>query len=64
MKLLTYENNGRPRCGILQEDHVIEVSALLGTRQTLKDVQALLELGDDAIAVSYTHLTLPTNREV
>ena len=61
MKLLTYENNGRPRCGILQEDHVIDVSALLGTRQTLKDVQALLELGDDAIAITQDALAKSSN---
>ena len=46
MKLLTYDTGTGPRCGVLQDDHVLDVTALLGAGQTLRDVRALLELGD------------------
>jgi fumarylacetoacetate (FAA) hydrolase len=42
MKLLTYDTGTGPRCGVLQDDHVVDVTALLGAPQTLYDVQALL----------------------
>ncbi len=44
MKLLTYDTGSGPRCGVLSEDLVIDVSALLGGDETLRDVRALLEL--------------------
>lgn len=44
MKLLTYDAGSGPRCGVLREDLVIDVTALLGADQTLRDVRALLEL--------------------
>ena len=44
MKLLTYDTGSGPRCGVLSEDLVIDVTALLGADETLRDVQALLEL--------------------
>ena len=49
MKLLTYDTGAGPRCGVLQGDHVVDVTALLGANQTLRDVQALLETGNSAI---------------
>ena len=49
MKLLTYDSGSGPRCGVLQGDLVVDVSALLGFDQTLRDVRALLELGDSPI---------------
>ena len=50
MKLLTYDNGNGPRCGVLQDDAVVDVAALLGATQPLPDVRALLETGSDAIA--------------
>ena len=38
MKLLTYDTGTGPRCGVLQDDHVVDVTALLGAPQTLRDV--------------------------
>ena len=35
MKLLTYDTGAGPRCGVLQGDHVVDVTALLGSSQTL-----------------------------
>ena len=49
MKLLTYETEGEPRCGVLQDDRVVDVAALLNVDQPLQDVRALLELGDSPI---------------
>ena len=49
MKLLTYETSDGPRCGVLHNDDVVDVSALIGAAQQLPDVRALLELGDSAI---------------
>ncbi len=49
MKLLTYDSGSGPRCGVLREDLVIDVTALLGVEHSLCDVRALLELGDSPI---------------
>ena len=49
MKLLTYDSGSGPRCGVLQDDLVVDVTALLGLDATLRDVRALLELGDSPI---------------
>ncbi len=49
MKLVTYNTGIGPRCGVLQDDQVVDVTALLGAPQALRDVQALLELGDSPI---------------
>ena len=46
MKLLTYDTGTGPRCGVLQDDQVLDVTALLGAGHTLRDVRALLEFGD------------------
>ena len=48
MKLLTYDTESGPRCGVLQNDQVVDVSDLL-EGQTLSDVRALLELGGSPI---------------
>ena len=44
MKLLTYDTGSGPRCGVLQDDVVVDVTALLGCAQPLRDARALLEL--------------------
>ena len=49
MKLLTYDSGSGPRCGVLSDELVVDVTALLGLGETLRDVRALLELGDSAI---------------
>ena len=49
MKLLTYDIGNGPRCGVLRDNLVLDVTALLGVDQTLRDVRALLELGDSPI---------------
>ena len=49
MKLLTYNTGTGPRCGVLIDDHVVDVTSLLGVDQTLRDVRALLELSDSPI---------------
>ena len=50
MKLVTYDNGTGPRCGVLQDDAVVDVAALIGSGRPLADVRALLETGDDAVA--------------
>ena len=42
MKLLTYDPGTGSRCGVLRDDHVVDVTELLGARQSLPDVRALL----------------------
>ena len=49
MKLLTYETGAGPRCGVLNGDQVVDVTALIGAGQTLRDVRDLLELGESSI---------------
>ena len=49
MKLVTYNVGTGPRCGVLQGDGVVDVSGLLGAGPPLRDVQALLETGADAL---------------
>ena len=49
MKLLTYDTETGPRCGVLQNGDVVDVSALVGDGRALPDVRALLELGDSPI---------------
>ena len=49
MKLLTYDTGNGPRCGVIQDDRVVDVSGLLATPQSLPDVRALLELEDSAL---------------
>ena len=49
MKLLTYDTGTGPRCGVLLDDDVVDISALVGDGQLLRDVRALLELGDSPI---------------
>ena len=58
MKLLTYDTGAGPRCGVLKDDQILDVSALLGLPRSLRDVQALLELGDsslDRVREALTH---------
>ena len=49
MKLLTYDNGSGPRCGVLQDDAVVDVTALLGGRRTIRDVGALLDSSESAV---------------
>ncbi len=50
MKLLTYETDKGPRCGVLQDGQVVDVSDLLGAGgHPLRDVRALLEQGDSPL---------------
>ena len=50
MKLLTYETDSGPRCGVLQDGQILDVSALLGmSGHHLRDVRALLEQGDSPL---------------
>ena len=49
MKLLTYDAGSGPRCGVLQDDRVVDVTALIGADHTLRDVQALLESDTAAV---------------
>ena len=49
MRLVTYDGGAGPRAGVLADDQVLDVTALLGAAATLRDVQALLELGDDGL---------------
>ena len=49
MKLLTYDTGNGPRCGVIRDNQVVDVSGLLATPQSLPDVRALLELGDSAL---------------
>ena len=49
MKLLTYDTETGTRCGVLQNDDVVDVSVLVGDGHDLPDVRALLELGDSPI---------------
>ncbi|MDA0733408.1 MAG: fumarylacetoacetate hydrolase family protein [Chloroflexi bacterium] len=49
MKLVTYDTGAGPRCGVLRNEQVVDVTELLGFRQPLRDVQALLETGASAV---------------
>ena len=50
MKLLTYETDKGPRCGVLQAGNIVDVTGLVGSNgHTIRDVQGLLELGDSPI---------------
>lgn len=49
MKLLTYDSGTGSRCGVLQNDDVVDVSSLVGDGRLLPDVRALLELNDSPV---------------
>ncbi len=49
MKLVSYDPGSGPRAGAIVEDTVVDVSALFGTLDTLRDVQAVLELPDSPL---------------
>ena len=49
MNLVTYDAGSGPRCGVLQDDRVVDVTALVGADHTLRDVQALLESDSAAV---------------
>src|SRR5260370_30641123 len=49
MRLVTYDVGTGPRAGVMAGDRVLDATALLGTSNVLRDVQALLELPDDPL---------------
>ncbi len=50
MKLLTYDKGEGPRCGVLWDDQVVDVSDLAGiSGDPLRDVRALLEQGNSPL---------------
>ena len=50
MKLLTYETDNGPRCGVVQDEDIIDVTDLVGSNgHTIRDVRGLLELGNSPI---------------
>ncbi len=50
MKLLTYDKGAGPRCGVLRDDQVVDVSDLAGiSGDPLRDVRALLEQGNSPL---------------
>src|SRR5438874_2224807 len=49
MKLLTNDIRSGPRAGVLVDDRVLDVTALLGAVQTVRDVQALLERSESSL---------------
>src|SRR5450759_518726 len=49
---------------VIVQDDICELPQHLATRMARRAVFANLESGDGNNTVSYTHLTLPTNREV
>lgn len=67
MKLLSYETDTGPRCGVLRDGLVVDVSDLISSSgHPVRDVRALLEQGDspiervrDALAKGTSATTLP-----
>ena len=50
MKLLTYESDNGPRCGVVQDENIVDVTDLVGSNgHTIRDVRGLLELGNSPI---------------
>ena len=50
MKLLTYETDKGPRCGVLQAENIVDVTGLVASNgHIIRDVRGLLELGDSPI---------------
>src|SRR5712692_1561280 len=50
MKLLTYDLGSGPRAGVLDGDDVVDATLLLGAEHALRDVRAVLEHADEAVA--------------
>lgn len=60
MKLLTYDVGSGPRAGVLDANDVVDVTTLLGSSSTLRDVRALVEFAPDAVdrlrdAMAFVH---------
>ena len=49
VKLATYDIGTGPRAGVLDGERVLDVTALLGASETLRDVQAILQLADSPL---------------
>ena len=56
--------NGTPMLGPLKEEDVLQPINFYGRHKLEAEQRALWNLPDSVGPVSYTHLTLPTNREV
>ncbi|MDH3444978.1 MAG: fumarylacetoacetate hydrolase family protein [Deltaproteobacteria bacterium] len=50
MKLVTYDTWHGPRAGVVIDDQILDVAALLGEQGGLRDVRSLLELPNDPLA--------------
>ncbi len=64
MKLVTYDAGSGPRAGALVDDRVVDLSVLLGTPTTLRDVRALLELPEAPLERVRQGLAAPSERSV
>jgi 2-keto-4-pentenoate hydratase/2-oxohepta-3-ene-1,7-dioic acid hydratase in catechol pathway len=65
MKLLTYDPGTGPRAGVLDGEDVVDATALLGLERTLRDIRAVLELGQDAVdqlRAALNHVAAPRVR--
>jgi fumarylacetoacetate (FAA) hydrolase len=49
MKLCTYDTGNGPRAGVVVDERVLDVAALLGEQGGLRDVRALLEFPNDPL---------------
>jgi 2-keto-4-pentenoate hydratase/2-oxohepta-3-ene-1,7-dioic acid hydratase in catechol pathway len=49
MKLVSYDTGNGPRAGVVVDERVLDVAALLGEQGVLRDVRALLELADEPL---------------
>ena len=49
MKLVTYDRGDGPRAGVVVDERVLDVATLLGERNGLRDVRALLELPNEPL---------------
>ena len=57
MKLLSYDTGAGPRAGVLVDDRILDASALLGTRETLRDREGELSLLADIVPSNLWRLT-------
>ena len=68
MKLVTYRSKkvSEARIGVISNGQIVDIFQLgleIGFDFPISMLE-FIDQGPDSLAVSYTHLTLPTNREV
>jgi fumarylacetoacetate (FAA) hydrolase len=63
MKLCTYDTGSGPRAGVVVEQQVLDVAALLGEPGGVRDVRALLELPNDPLTRLRSAVGLATARQ-